>query len=299
MKCVWGWDGHTAVPRCWFLWQIGVVSDFVIARNPDPESSLPYLIWLPLGDGMVLKTKETWPRTGKLYCHRGEWDDDAEVIERLPVRSCSRRGAAIDLLLERGRENRSQFVLSRVRGGREAIFWQTAKVAKQARPMATVPKARASGIKAMEIVVDSHERYAWKFTDQQASTVKQPLTAGDYAVLRDDAVVAAVERKSLADLVSSLTSGKLAYQLADLASHNRAAVVAEDRYSSVFKLDFVRPAVVADSLGECQVRFPTVPIIFAETRSFAQEWTYRFFGAALAEQEQEGEADRRFGDLGR
>jgi len=49
----------------------------------------------------------------------------------------------------------------------------------------------------------------------------------------------------------------------------------------VFKLDRVRPAVVADGLAEAQVRFPTVPIVFCETRKLAQEWTYRFLGAAV------------------
>jgi len=47
--------------------------DFVIARNPDGESSLPYLLRIPLGPrGVVLKARETWPRTSKVYCHRAE-----------------------------------------------------------------------------------------------------------------------------------------------------------------------------------------------------------------------------------
>lgn len=274
-----------------------MAKEFVIARNPDDDSALPYLLLIPLDNGIVLKTKETWPRTGKLYCHRAEWVVEPEIVERVPVRSVVRRGAAIDLVLDRGRENRSQFVMTQVRGGREAVFWQTARVAKQSRPQVVFPTARASGVAGMEIIVDSHERYAWKFSDQQASTAKRGLPAGDYAVEAEGEVVAAVERKNLADLVSSLTSGKLRYQLAELAGLPRAAVVVEDRYSSVFKLDFVRPAMVADLLGECQARFPHVPIIFAENRGLAQEWTYRFFGAALSEQAQESESVRRVADL--
>lgn len=57
-------------------------------------------------------------------------------------------------------------------------------------------------------------------------------------------------------------------------------MVVEDRYSQVFKLDRVRPSVVADGIAECQVRFPTVPIVFCETRKLAQERTYRFLAAA-------------------
>ena len=239
-----------------------MVVEFVIARNPDEASSLPFLIRLPLGPhGVALKVRETWPQTSKVYCHRADdWPDDLEVIERVPVRSCVRRGTAVDLVLDRAREHRSQFVFTRARV-REMIFWQSARTAKQARPAVSQPTARAAG-QVLEILVDSHERYAWKFDQQQATTIRQALPAGDYAVAIDGGIVAAVERKSLADLVSTLTTGKLRYALADLASVPRAALVVEDRWSSVFKLDRVRPAVVADGLAEAQVRFPTVPIVF-------------------------------------
>lgn len=278
---------------------MAVPEDFLIARNPEEGSTLPYLLRLPLGaDGVVLKAKETWPRTGKVYCHRAAgWPRDPEIVERVPVRSCVRRGAAIDLVLDRGRENRSQFVLTRIRGGREAIFWQTARTAKQARPAVALPTARAGGVREMEIVVDSHERYAWKFTHQQATTTRRALEAGDYAVELDGRVVAAVERKSLPDLVATLTGGRMRYLLADLARLPRAAVVVEERYSQVFALERVRPAVVADGVAECAARFPQVPILFCETRALAQEWTYRFFGAALREAAAEAGTDERVAAL--
>jgi hypothetical protein len=257
------------------------MDDFVVARNPDDASTLPYLVRLPLGpDGVVLKVRETWPRTAKVYCHPStDWPAEPDVVERVPVRSCVRRGAAVDLVLDRGRENRSQFVFARARG-REVIFWQSARTARQARPAVSLPTQRASG-QVLEIVVDSHERYPWKFSAQQATTVRRALPAGDYAVEADGRVVASVERKSLPDLVSTLTSGKLRYLLAALTELPRAAVVVEDRWSAVFKLNRVRPSVVAEGLAEAQVRYPSVPIVFCETRPLAQEWTYRFLGAAL------------------
>lgn len=43
--------------------------ELLIARNPDPESTLPFLLRLPLGDGVVFRTRGTWPRTSALYCH--------------------------------------------------------------------------------------------------------------------------------------------------------------------------------------------------------------------------------------
>lgn len=258
-------------------------SEFVVARNPDADSSLPYLIRIPLGSaGVVLKARDTWPRTSKVYCHRAdEWPPDAEIVERVPVRSCSRRGPAIDLVLDRSRENRSQLVITRARG-REVIFWQSPRTSKQARPNVGIPTRRASG-QLLQIVVDSGEKYAYGFKHQQATTVRRRLAAGDYAVELDGALVAAVERKSLPDLAGSLLSGKLTYALAELAALPRAAVVVEDRYSGIFKLPYAQPGTLADALAEAQARFPSVPVMFAETRPLAEEWTYRFLGAALFE----------------
>jgi hypothetical protein len=257
----------------------------LIARNPDPDSRLPYLLRVPLGAaGLVFRTAGTWPRTSALYCHPvpvEEWPALPELVEQVPVRSCVRRGAAIDLVLDRGREARSQLVFTTARG-REVVFWQSARTRKQARPAVRTPTARAAGIAGLEIVVDAHEQYPYRFAKQQVFTVRRALPCGDYGLVADGRLVASVERKSLADLVASLTGGKLRYALADLAALPRAAVVVEDRYSQVFTLDRVRPAVVADGLAEAQVRFPTVPIVFAETRPLAEEWTYRYLAAAHA-----------------
>lgn len=245
-----------------------MTGEFVIARNPEDGSTLPYLLRIPLGpEGVVLKARETWPRTGKVYCHRAVgWPTNPEIVESTPVRSCVRRGASIDLVLDRGRENRSQFVFTVVRGTREAIFWQTARTAKQARPGVSLPTARAQALADLPIVVDSHERYAWNFSHQQVTTTRRALAAGDYAVEGDDGAVV-------------------------------AAVVVEDRYSKVFGLEYVRPAVVADALAECHARFPQVPIMFCETRALAQEWTYRFLAAALREAEADVGAQVRVAQL--
>ena len=122
--------------------------------------------------------------------------------------------------------------------------------ANRPAPDVSLPTARAFGVAALEIIVDSHERYPWKFSHQQLTTTRRALAAGDYAVERDGQILASVERKSLADLVATMTGGRLWYLLADLASLDRAAVAVEDRYSQVFKLDRVRPAVIADALAE-------------------------------------------------
>ena len=273
--------------------------EFVIARNPDTASSLPFLVRLPLHDRpVVLKVRETWPRTSKIYCHRADawpYPDVVEIVERVPIRSCVRRGAAIDLVLDRGRENRSQFVFTTARD-REVVFWQTARVRKQARPNVSTPTARAGG-RTLEVIVDTRERYAWTFAHQQATTLKRSLPVGDYAVEVDDTVVAVVERKSIDDLVSSIVGGKMSTMLAALATVGCAAVVVEDRYSAVFKLTRVRPVTITSQIAEAAVRYPTVPIVFAETRRLAEEWTYRFFGAAVEHHHADTGAVRRLDAL--
>ena len=260
------------------------MNELLVATNPDRDSRLGYLLRLPLDGGMVFRTSGTWPRTTALYCYPvsvDEWPEQPEIVERVPLRSCARRGAAIDLVLDRSRENRSQIVFTTARG-RDAVFWQSPRTRKQARPNVSTPKARAAGIAGLEIVVDTREQYGYRFSSQQATTVKKALPCGDYGIEIAGQLVAAVERKSLADLVSSMINGKLRYALGELAALGRAAVVVEDRYSSVFKLERVRPAVIADGLAELAVRWPAVPIVFAETRQLAEEWTYRYLGAAHA-----------------
>jgi hypothetical protein len=268
-----------------------------IARNPDPGSRLPYLLYVPLGAGLVFRTMDVWPRTKALYCHPvplQEWPEQPEIVEEVPLRSCVRRGAAIDLVLDRGRENRSQLVFTTARG-REVVFWQSPRTRKQARPNVRLPTARAAGLPELPIIIDSHEQYPYRFAGQQVRTSRRALPAGDYGVEVGGRLVAAVERKSLADLISSLVSGKLRFAVADLAALPRGAVVVEDRYSQIFHAQHVRPALIADGLAELQVRWPEVPIVFCETRSLAEEWIYRYLAAAYAWASAEPDAAHRVG----
>jgi hypothetical protein len=259
---------------------------FLVARNPDAASRLPYLLRLPIEGGLVLKARDTWPTTARVFCQEvaGPWPDDAEVLEEHPVRSCRRRGVAIDLVLERGRNNRSQFVFTSVRGGHPAVFWQTAKTARGARPGARVPARRSWDQPSLVIAADTRERYGYRFAAQQADVQKRPLRAGDYAVL-DEAgePLAAVERKTIENLVAGLVDGSLAFQLAELAELPRAAVVVEGRYDQLLKVEHTQPGWILDLLARLQVRYRAVPIVFTGSRKLAEEYTFRFLGAARAE----------------
>ncbi|MCU0482673.1 MAG: ERCC4 domain-containing protein, partial [Chloroflexi bacterium] len=247
---------------------------FRIARNPDAASRLPYLVHLPIGEGLVLKAGDTWPRTARVFCTRAEegWPAEPDVVVDVAVVSCVRRGIAVDLVLDRPRENRSQLVFTTLASGREAIFWQTRKVVAAARPGARIPGRRASGIAELEIIEDTRERYPYRFSRQKARSVREALAAGDYGV-RDPAgrIVAVVERKSLADLAGGLSSGTIVFELARLAEAPRAAVVVEDRYSSLLKHPHAPSEFLPDMPARLQVRYPTVPIVFLETRLLAEE----------------------------
>ncbi len=256
---------------------------FVIASNPEPDSKLPYLLSLPLEGSPILKARDTWPRATRIYCHPFDdlWPSDAEVIEETPVASCRRRGAVIDLVLDRPRNKRSQFVFTQTRE-RPAIFWQTQKAARSANPGARVPRARALS-ETFTISIDTRERYPYRFAGRDIVLERATLQAGDYAVLAENEVIATVERKTLENFTASLSDGSLAFQLQRLGEAPRAAVVVEARYSALFKLDHVPAAWIADMLVRLQVRYPEIQVVFADSRKFAEEWTYRFLAAALAE----------------
>jgi len=255
---------------------------FRVVRNPDPESRLPYLILLPIEGGLVLKARETWLRATRVFCSRDvtSWDESADLIDDVPVLLCRRRGAAIDLVLDRPSLSRSQFVFTVARG-RPAIWWQTQKTAQAANPGARIPRGRAAG--ALTIAIDTREKYGWKFAGRPLAIERRALPAGDYAAIVDEAVVAVVERKTLENLATSLSDGGLAFQMQRLAEVARAAIVVEGDYPDLFRTQPGRGSWLADMLGRLAVRYPEVPVIFAGSRRFAEQSAYRFLGAAATD----------------
>jgi hypothetical protein len=255
---------------------------FVVARNPDAGSRLPFLVNVPLDDGLLLKARETWPRSARVYCHPLDegWPSEPEVLEEVPVKLCRRRGAAVDLVLDRPHLARSQFVFTEVRG-RPAIFWQTQKTARAANPGARVPRRRS--MTKLMIVVDTRERYPFRFGAHPVETARAALSAGDYAVGDADEPIAVVERKTLENFVTSLSDGTMSFQMQRLGEMPLAAVVVEGRYSELFRLQHVNPAWIADVLSRLHARYPEIQVTFADSRKFAEEWTYRFLASAASD----------------
>ena len=80
-----------------------------------------------------------------------------------------------------------------------------------------------------------------------------------------------------------LSTGTLAFQLARLAELPVAAVVVECRYPALFDVPRVKEGWLPDILSRLQLRYREIPIMFADSRKFAEEWTYRFLATALAD----------------
>ena len=255
---------------------------FIVARNPEADSSLPFLVFLPVDGGTWLKARETWPRSSRVYCHpAGDVDvSSLDVLERVNVLTCERRGPVVDLILERGNNRRAQFVFTQARG-RAMIFWQTPKAAANARPGLRVPQRPARGFE--RIAIDTRERYGYTFTGRDVALDRIALRVGDYAAFVDGTAIAIVERKAMDDFCKSLVDGTLGFVMAELARLGTTAVVVEGTYTQLLRRGFVDGAWLGDLLVRLQVRYPTVPIVFVETRALGERWTFSFFAAAAAE----------------
>jgi ERCC4 domain len=256
--------------------------ELLVAVNPNTSSSLPFLLLVPYGAGLLLATAGTWPRERSLYCKELPprcWPRTPELVDRVEALSCERRGASIDVVLDRPTKNRSQLVFTTCRG-REMIFWQSLRARGRYPERSVLPAGVAAGLTSLEIIADTREKDGYDFAYQPVCLVRHKLACGDYGVAHEGRLVAAVERKSLPDLVGSLADHRLEYALAELAALPRAAVVIEDDYSQLFALEHLREARIADRLARLQVRYPSVPFLFLATRGLAQEWIYRFLAAA-------------------
>jgi hypothetical protein len=62
-----------------------------------------------------------------------------------------------------------------------------------------------------------------------------------------------------------------------------AAVVVEGRYPKLFEAPRVKDGWLPDVLARLQIRYREIPIVFADSRKFAEEWTYRFLATADAD----------------
>ncbi len=264
-------SAHAAVAR----------AELVIGRRAD-ATRLPVVLALPLAGGtLVLATRAEWPVSKDLYCAElTEWPEDAEVIERVPVASCRRVGASVQLVLERNQRRRSLFVWTS-KGGRPLIFWRSERSMKATRPGIRTPTAR--GLDGpLTLVVDVRERYGWRFAGLPVTLERRRLPVGDYGVFEGERLVAVVERKRLEEFAGAAVQGQLQLLMAELATMPRAAVVIEGRLSQLVKGDLrTRPGWLLNLVAALQAAYPNVPLLFAETGPLAADLAYRWLSASL------------------
>jgi hypothetical protein len=249
---------------------------------------------------VAVRAQARWPGPGQqIFCLRERELDPAEPlqpVERVPVLHLARLGRKLTVVLDRPNRKRCELLVVQKQrrdgtGTYEQVFFRTESGIRAHRSRTRLELAPAAS--PLTIVVDSAERYPWRFPG--AALVRRKLAAGDYALLDGDRIAAVVERKSFDNLLAEVGAIQaLHQQLADLASHAVAALVIEADYR-----DFLDPARLrgrwpaahlARVLAELAALHPGLPVIYAGNRKLANLWTYRFFSAVAARRADAGPA---------
>ena len=179
---------------------------WVVERTLDRH--FPFRITI-VQDGRTLlavRTQSDWPGAGsQIFCLREtEFDgtEPLEPVERVPVAHLTRLGRKLSVTLDRGQRKRCEFLKVekpyRDRPGTyEQIFFRTEQGVRAHRTSGRVELLTRSDL---EVVIDSAERYAWRFPAARVTRRKLPI--GDYALEVEDRIAAVVERKTLDNLLT-------------------------------------------------------------------------------------------------
>lgn len=264
---------------------------FVLERVEDPR--FPYRLTLRKGERVLLalRVQDRWPgQKGNVFCireERGAWASPLEEVERVPVSVAKRLGKRLSLVLERPTKKRCDFLFltknyKTKEGHYEQIFWRTQKALTERRPRT---KITTSSPCSLRILIDTSERYPWKFPGCHVARGKLPV--GDYALVGDgDGILAVVERKSFENMLAEFGRMPLFHQqLAELCSYPHCALVIEANYSDFLnpsKVPYYKPSFMAMAVAELYALHPGFSVVFAGNRKLGQEWTLRFFGAVQA-----------------
>lgn len=265
---------------------------WIVERTASPK--FPFRVSLEQSGRLIIavRAQARWPGPGQqIFCLRERELDPGEPlepVERVPVAHLARLGRKLTVVLDRPNRKRCELLVVRKprrdgTGTYEQVFFRTESGIRAHRSRTRLELAPPSS--PLAIVVDSAERYPWRFPG--AVVERRKLAAGDYALLDDGQIAALVERKSFDNLLADVGAIQaLHQQLADLASHEAAALVIEADYRDF--LDPLRlvarwpPAHLARVLAELAALHPTLPVIYAGNRKLANLWTARFFTAVAA-----------------
>jgi hypothetical protein len=237
---------------------------------------------------LTLRVQDRWPAANhNLYClreqHAPALGAGLEELERIPIIALQVYGKRLSVVLDRRTYRRCEFLfVSRSLKGqaaeeREQIFWVTEQSMKQRRSRARLVSTRASH--DLTVRIASEERYPWRFPG--ATTERGRLSVGDYALVRDERIVAVVERKTFENLLAEFgVMSSFHQRLVDLAAVEQHALVIEAPYEDFLnpdKLSHWPAAFCARVLGEMYAVHPRLRVVFCSNRKTANEWTRNFF----------------------
>lgn len=239
---------------------------------------------------LVLRTQDHWPTAGRhIFCLREEEppesDEVLEELERVDIIAFNERGRRISVVLDRKRYKRCDFLfLKKSYKGRpgesyEQIFWLTQRSIEQHRPAFKLVSRQ--GKTELTVRIHGNEKYPWRFPG--ALTGRGAISAGDYALMDGDRMLAVVERKTLDNFLADFGTMPVLHQrLAELAAQDNHALVIEASYADFLnprKVHHYTPGFCAKAIAELYVLHPTLRIVFCANRKVANEWTRQFFTA--------------------
>ncbi|SHE33960.1 ERCC4 domain-containing protein [Marinitoga hydrogenitolerans DSM 16785] len=268
---------------------------FILESIPNPK--FPYRLTIIQNKKILLslRVQDKWPgQKGHIFCIRekeNKTPDIDNIIEKIPIVYMRRIGKRLVLILNRNIKKRCDFLFLKKKyknkeGEYEQIFWRTEQGLKQNKPKVKLTTYHHS---MLEIIIDSNEKYPWKFPGSLTSRKKLPI--GDYALIHNEEYIAVVERKTFENFLKEF--GQMSYfhqHLIELKAYKNAALVIEANYSDFFnehKSKIYAPAFSAKAIAEIFAYHPDLTIVFAGNRKLANEWTYKYFEAVKAHIEDE------------
>lgn len=126
------------------------------------------------------------------------------------------------------------------------------------------------------IVIDSREQLPYLFPPAQVASTVAALPAGDYSLVGYETRVA-IERKSLADYVGSLTAGRERFlrELQKLQAYELAAVVVEASFGDLVDGNYRSRATASSIVGSTfAITARHCPVLFAGNRALAARMTF-------------------------
>jgi ERCC4-type nuclease len=138
----------------------------------------------------------------------------------------------------------------------------------------------------LRIICDSREQAPWSFENYPVEIVRAGLKSGDYSLVGHEDRIA-LERKSLPDLVGSLSTGRARFEreMERLSALEFAAVLVEAGPQDIIQHNYrsaMNPASVMQSMFAWTVRY-RVPFLLCGTRRHAEYTAHGLLSKFLRE----------------